>query len=78
MPDLPAVTQARLLGMGLTRRDTEVLMAIDSGREVGYDGALGQGAIAYFDTVAHGRDPKVVVNWCASLCIVYLNELTPM
>ncbi|KAI0773368.1 Glutamyl-tRNA amidotransferase B subunit [Irpex lacteus] len=63
MPDLPAATQARLLSMGLTQRDTEVLMTIDSGREVGYDGALGHGAVAYFDTVAQGRDPKVVVNW---------------
>lgn len=63
MPDLPVATQARLLRMGLTQRDTEVLMTIDSGREVGYDGALGHGAVAYFDTVAQGRDPKVVVNW---------------
>ena len=63
MPDLPDVIQARLLSMGLSQRDTEVLMAIDSGREVGYDGALGYGAVAYFETVAQGRDPKVVVNW---------------
>ncbi|KAI0698570.1 Glutamyl-tRNA amidotransferase B subunit [Cytidiella melzeri] len=63
MPDLPAVTEGRLRGMGLSQRDCEVLMAIDSGREVGYDGTLGQGAVAYFDTVAQGRDPKAVVNW---------------
>lgn len=63
MPDLPAATRLRLQKLGLTERDCDVLMTIDSGREVGYDGALGQGAVAYFDTVAHGREPKVVVNW---------------
>ena len=63
MPELPEETANRLGKLGLTPRDTEVLMAVDSGREVGYDGVLGQGAVAYFDAVSHGREPKVVVNW---------------
>ncbi|KZT05563.1 Glutamyl-tRNA amidotransferase B subunit [Laetiporus sulphureus 93-53] len=63
MPELPDATRARLQDIGLSRRDTDVLMDVDSGREVGLDGELGKGAVAYFDQVAQGRDPKVVVNW---------------
>ncbi|KAA1466549.1 Glutamyl-tRNA amidotransferase B subunit [Dentipellis sp. KUC8613] len=63
MPELPHQIRARLQRQGLSQRDTDVLMAVDSGREVGYDGELGQGATAYFDALARGRDPKEVVNW---------------
>ncbi|KAI0722731.1 Glutamyl-tRNA amidotransferase B subunit [Earliella scabrosa] len=63
MPPLPDATRARLLEQGLSQRDVEVLMDVDSGREVGFDGELGHGAVAYFDEVSRGRDPKVVVNW---------------
>ncbi|OBZ70372.1 Glutamyl-tRNA(Gln) amidotransferase subunit B, mitochondrial [Grifola frondosa] len=63
MPELPDMTRARLLALDLSRRDTDVLMDVDSGREVGFDGELGGGAVAYFDSVARGRDPKAVVNW---------------
>ncbi|KAG2141552.1 GatB/GatE catalytic domain-containing protein [Suillus cothurnatus] len=63
MPDLPDATRARLLNLGLSERDTDVLMAIDSGREVGFDGELGKGAVTYFDSLAQQRDPRVVVNW---------------
>ncbi|KAI0960164.1 hypothetical protein AcW1_004761 [Taiwanofungus camphoratus] len=63
MPELPDATRTRLQTLGLSCRDTDVLMDVDSGREVGFDGELGRGAVAYFDRVAHGRDPKMVVNW---------------
>jgi len=63
MPELPHVTRVRLLKLGLSERDADVLMAVDSGREVGFDGELGKGAVAYFDALAQQRDPKVVVNW---------------
>ena len=63
MPELPEATRVRLQALGLSQRDAEVLMAVDSGREVHYDGEVGRGAVAYFDTVANGRDPKTVVNW---------------
>ncbi|TFY69182.1 hypothetical protein EVG20_g3256 [Dentipellis fragilis] len=63
MPELPHQIRARLQRQGLSQRDTDVLMAVDSGREVGYDGELGQGATAYFDALARDRDPKEVVNW---------------
>ncbi len=64
MPELPDATRTRLQKLGLSERDIDVLMAVDSGRELDYDGKLGHGAVAYFDKVASGRDPKVVVNWC--------------
>ncbi|TBU33054.1 Glutamyl-tRNA amidotransferase B subunit [Dichomitus squalens] len=63
MPELPDATRERLLAQGLSQRDVEVLMDVDSGREVGFDGELGRGAVAYFDKVSRGRDPKAVVNW---------------
>jgi len=65
MPELPDATRARLLSMGLSERDADVLMTIDAGREVGFDGELGKGAITYFNNLVQGRDPKIVVNWCA-------------
>jgi aspartyl-tRNA(Asn)/glutamyl-tRNA(Gln) amidotransferase subunit B len=63
MPELPSATRTRLYAIGLSVRDIDVLMAVDSGREVRFDGELGQGAVAYFDKVVVGRHPKVVVNW---------------
>ena len=63
MPELPDATRARLLNQGLSQRDVEVLMDVDSGREVRFDGELGHGAVAYFDEVSRGRDAKAVVNW---------------
>lgn len=65
MPELPDATRDRLLGLGLSQRDADVLMSVDSGRDVRYDGELARGAVGYFDAVARGRDPKVVVNWWA-------------
>jgi aspartyl-tRNA(Asn)/glutamyl-tRNA(Gln) amidotransferase subunit B len=52
-----------LLGLGLSSRDVDVLMTIDTDIDIGYDGVLGRGAIAYFDEVSQGRSPKTVVNW---------------
>lgn len=63
MPELPEVTRARLHAQGLSERDTDVLMTVDSGKEVGFDGELGHGAVAFFDELSRGRDPKVAVNW---------------
>ncbi|EPQ58946.1 Glutamyl-tRNA Gln amidotransferase B subunit [Gloeophyllum trabeum ATCC 11539] len=46
MPELPDATRARLICQGLTSRDADVLMSVDAGREVGFDGQLGEGAVA--------------------------------
>jgi len=64
-PTLPAVTLARLQSeYGLSPRDAEVLMSIDAGSEVGFDGAPGPGgAVRYFESVARGREAKAAVNW---------------
>jgi len=66
MPELPSQTQARLESQyGLNTRDVEVLMSVNSGIDVGFDGEPGSqgGAVQYFEEVAVGRDPKAVVNW---------------
>ena len=64
MPELPSAMRLRLLSQGLSTRDAEVLMSVDSGREVAFDGEPGSGgAVAYFDSLSKGRDAKVVVNW---------------
>ncbi|KAI6152376.1 GatB/GatE catalytic domain-containing protein [Pisolithus tinctorius] len=63
MPELPSETRVRLLSMGLSERDADVLMTVDAGREVGFDGEIGKGAVAYFTDLVCGRDPKIVVNW---------------
>ncbi|KAF9236240.1 GatB/GatE catalytic domain-containing protein [Melanogaster broomeanus] len=63
MPELPEATRTRLMNMGLTVQEAEVLMAVDAGREVGFDGELGKGAVAYFDRLAQGRDARTAVNW---------------
>jgi aspartyl-tRNA(Asn)/glutamyl-tRNA(Gln) amidotransferase subunit B len=50
---------------GLRPRDINVLMSVHSGTNIGYDGEVGPpGAVAYFEDLAKGRDPNVVVNWC--------------
>ncbi|GJE84861.1 glutamyl-tRNA amidotransferase B subunit [Phanerochaete sordida] len=63
IPPLPASTKDRLLELGLSERDVDVLMTIDATIDVGYDGEARRGAVAYFDEVSQGRSPKVVVNW---------------
>jgi aspartyl-tRNA(Asn)/glutamyl-tRNA(Gln) amidotransferase subunit B len=66
MPELPHQARLRLQSQyGLNARDVEVLMSVNSGVDVGFDGEPGsQGsAVQYFEEVSKGRDPKVVVNW---------------
>ncbi|KXN89467.1 Glutamyl-tRNA(Gln) amidotransferase subunit B, mitochondrial [Leucoagaricus sp. SymC.cos] len=75
LPELPWTTRKRLKETyGLSDRDVEVLVGIDSGREVRYDGEdPGEsGAVRYFDRLVEGvgssqagkkRDPKIVANW---------------
>lgn len=68
MPELPDVTRKRLLALGLSVQDTNVLMTADAGREMGLDGAFGHGGVvAYFDALSEGRDPKIVVNWIVQI-----------
>lgn len=66
MPELPSETRERLLKLGLSERDVGVLLSVDSGRDVGVDGSLEGGVIAYFDQLSRDHDPKAVVNWSAT------------
>ena len=66
MPPPPRAIRARLLSRGLSHRDVDVLMSIDAGAQVPFDGEMGaMAAIAYFDEAAKGRVPKTVANWLA-------------
>jgi hypothetical protein len=60
------------------RRDLEVLMMLDAGRTVGWDGMAEPGAVSFFERVVgarpqnagngtprSSRDPRVVLNWYA-------------
>lgn len=78
LPELPWTTRLRLKETyALSDRDVDVLLNIDSGREVRYDGEdPGEsGAVRYFDRLVEGsgnaagksRDPKVVANWYVPL-----------
>ncbi|KAG6900421.1 hypothetical protein C0993_010809 [Termitomyces sp. T159_Od127] len=75
LPELPWETYRRLkVDYGLSERDVEVLMRVDNGGEVQYDGENSSSissAVAYFDRLCAGhgskegtrRNPKAVVNW---------------
>jgi aspartyl-tRNA(Asn)/glutamyl-tRNA(Gln) amidotransferase subunit B len=70
MPELPAASRARLLSTyKLSEQDADVLLNLDSGREVGFDGEHSDGgAVAYFDRLcSEGRNPRVVFNWYVCL-----------
>lgn len=67
MAELPRETRARLTRMGLTAQEAEVLMTVDAGREVRFDGEPPQGAVQYFDRLAQGRSAKAAVNWYVRL-----------
>lgn len=74
LPELPWAARERLKNTyTLSDRDVDVLLNIDSDRDIPYDGEdLGESsAINYFDRIVRGdgesnekcRDPKVVANW---------------
>jgi aspartyl-tRNA(Asn)/glutamyl-tRNA(Gln) amidotransferase subunit B len=63
MPALANEIRKRLELLGLSQQDVDVLMAVDSGNEVGFDGQLNRGAVTYFEALAKGRNSKMVVNW---------------
>jgi aspartyl-tRNA(Asn)/glutamyl-tRNA(Gln) amidotransferase subunit B len=64
MPALSNEIRERLSLRGLSPQDIDMLMAVDSGNDVGLDGRLNDGAVAYFEALTEGRGSKVVVNWC--------------
>ena len=74
MPELPSETRSRLLAMGLSARDADFLMTIDSGRDIDFDGNVKYGYISFFEDVARDRDPKVAFNWYVHFCIDVYNR----
>lgn len=69
MPEVPGEIRKRLVQQGLPDRDINVLLSIDSGAMVGYDGHVNDGAVTYFTEISKGRSPKVVLNWLAAACL---------
>lgn len=65
MPVLANEIKERLALDGLTPQDIDVLMAVDSGNEIGFDGQRSAGAVTYFEALTKGRNSKTVVNWYA-------------
>jgi aspartyl-tRNA(Asn)/glutamyl-tRNA(Gln) amidotransferase subunit B len=77
LPALPWETRARLLEKYPTltskEKSLDVLLNVDNGREVGYDGEDSGGAVDYFEKLCQGtneeqsgktiRDASVVLNW---------------
>lgn len=68
MPELPHQSRRRLAEeYGLKSHDVDILLGIDTGFTVGWDGALEDGGVWYFeavvDTNGARRDPKIVLNW---------------
>ncbi|KAK0485980.1 glutamyl-tRNA amidotransferase [Armillaria novae-zelandiae] len=81
LPALPHALRKRLIDtyepFGVTQTDIDVLMGLDTGRDIGYDGQdninldetiqqdTNVSAVTYFETVCtnKNRDPKNVINW---------------
>ena len=74
MPELPNETMTRLRNAGLNQRDVEFLVSLDAGKSVEHDGIVGNGAIAYFDTVSRGHDAKTVFNWYVPDMCYFMKE----
>jgi aspartyl-tRNA(Asn)/glutamyl-tRNA(Gln) amidotransferase subunit B len=71
LPELPNASRRRLREQyGLSQQDIDVLLSVDSGKDVPYDGEMGYSAVSYFETTAQGRDPKAVVNWYGHIMIL--------
>ncbi|KAJ3573020.1 hypothetical protein NP233_g2699 [Leucocoprinus birnbaumii] len=87
LPELPWQTRKRLEEVyKLSERDIDVLLGIDSGREVQFDGEKARGAVKYFEVavegqglVPHGKplDPKVVMDWIQKLGGLLAKENIP-
>lgn len=70
MPALVNEIRERLELLGLSQQDVDVLMSVDSGNEVGFDGRLNHGAVTYFEALTKSRNSKIVVNWYVVKCSI--------
>jgi len=71
MPELSHESRKRLAKEYGITHDVDVLLGVDMGRTVGWDGALEDGGVGYFEAVVDSngarRDSKVVLNWFVAL-----------
>jgi hypothetical protein len=71
LPLLPQQRRQNLLDTylpaGVTESDIDILLGLDEGREIGYDGRdppSSPSAVAYFEKLSSsGRNAKAVMNW---------------
>ena len=71
LPLLPQQRRQNLLDTylpaGVTESDIDILLSLDEGREIGYDGReppSRSSAVAYFEKLSSsGRNAKAVLNW---------------
>ncbi|KAK1218497.1 hypothetical protein PQX77_018823 [Marasmius sp. AFHP31] len=74
LPSTPEATRQRLLDAygpsGVTDANIDTLFGLDSSRDVPFDGentspddADSISAVAYFEAISNGRDPREVINW---------------
>jgi aspartyl-tRNA(Asn)/glutamyl-tRNA(Gln) amidotransferase subunit B len=70
IPLLPQQRKEALLDTylpaGITESDIDILLGLDEGREIGYDGKdppSSPSAVAYFEKLSSGRNAKTVMNW---------------
>ncbi|KAL0569801.1 hypothetical protein V5O48_012158 [Marasmius crinis-equi] len=74
LPSTPEATRKRLIDTygpkGVTSAAVDVLMGLDSSQDVPFDGETilenenySMSAVAYFECLCEGRDPREVINW---------------
>lgn len=64
LPELPDHLRQRLTKQyNLTQRDVDILLSVDAGKDVPFDGEASTSVVSFFEATAEGRSPKTVVNW---------------
>lgn len=73
LPELPDRLHQRLAEQyGLTQQDVDVLLSIDAGRDVPFDGEQGTSVVSFFEETAKDRNPKSVINWIVNELVAQL------
>ncbi|GJJ07212.1 hypothetical protein Clacol_001412 [Clathrus columnatus] len=73
LPEHPDHLRKRLVEQyGFNQQDVNVLLSIDAGRDVPFDGETGQSAVSFFEETVKGRNPKTVFNWIVNELVAQL------
>lgn len=80
MPELPHALRSRLQSQyGISAREADIVMSIQSGADVGFDGEPPKGGVVdYFEQVARASDPKEAINWHVSPVLTLWCLFTPL